>query len=169
MIFWNVFKNSVRLPSKKAMFALNRVGLHIAIIYLFILLALVSLPSVVGYVTNPDAFADINIIFAIVYFFIFYYLPMNILVFLGLSIIAYIGSWTAKWMDRKLHYSLLWKMSAFTVTLPLLLYSGAAFIFPVADGYIALSFLYSFTLLIIMISHYPKRRIKGKTSKSKAD
>ena len=103
MIFWNVFKNSVRLPSKKAMFALNRVGLHIAIIYLFILLALVSLPSVVGYVTNPDAFADINIIFAIVYFFIFYYLPMNILVFLGLSIIAYIGSWTAKWMPLRLH------------------------------------------------------------------
>ncbi|RKQ32957.1 DUF1189 family protein [Oceanobacillus halophilus] len=164
MIFWNVFLNSIRLPNKKALFNLNRNGLDIALIYTLILLLFVSLPSLVDRLLNASGIsADMNILFTLIYFFIFYYLPLAIIVFINLSIIAYIGKVITRLMNRKLHYSILWKMSAFTVTIPFLLYTVIAFVLPVNDIYLFFSFIYTIGLLIKMISIYPKRRNRSKS------
>ncbi|KKE78301.1 DUF1189 domain-containing protein [Oceanobacillus caeni] len=160
MIFWNVFLNSVKLPNKKAMFQLNRVGLDIAIFYILLILFLTSIPSFIHRLTDMDRFgSDMNFVFTLIYFFIFYYLPLTIIVFGIIFITSYLGKLLSKILNRKLHYSLLWKMTAFTITIPFLLYTIISIFFTVDDSYLMIAFIYSAVLLCKMILHYPKRRI----------
>src|SRR5699024_924344 len=159
MIFWHTFKESIKLPSKKAMFTLNRIGMDIVVFYMFILLFLVSIPSFIQQITQVNSYLnDLNIVFPIIYFFIFFYLPLYVIVFTFLSLIAYIGLGITKFMQRKLHYSILWKMSAFTTTLPFITYTIVALFFPINIAFLWLFILYTLILLIKMISIYPKRR-----------
>ncbi|MBY7145140.1 DUF1189 family protein [Virgibacillus sp. NKC19-3] len=162
MIFLQAFLHSIKLPRKKAIFKLNRIGMDITIIYMFILLLLVSIPSLIEQLTVTEGqSADLNFIFMLIYFFMFYYLPMTIIVFLMLSLIAYIATIIAKGMRRKLHFSILWKMSAYTTTIPFILYSVIALLFPVSDMFLLLSLIYTIVLLIMIISVYPKRKVKA--------
>lgn len=156
MIFWNALTNSIKLPNKKAMFQLNRIGLDIAIFYIFILLLITSIPSFIDRLINTE----MNIVFTIIYFSIFYYLPLSIIVFIIIFITAYLGKLVSIITERKLHYSLLWKMTAFTVTIPFLLYTVISIFTEVNNLYLLLAFIYSITLLSIMVMHYPKRRKK---------
>ncbi|MEC5425080.1 DUF1189 family protein [Virgibacillus sp. C22-A2] len=162
MIFLQAFVNSIKLPNKKAIFKLNRVGMDIAVIYMFILLVLVSIPSLIEQLTTMDGqSAELNLFFQSIYFFIFYFLPLVLIVFLLLSLIAYIGSGIAHLMRRKLRYSILWKMSAFTTTVPVILYTLLALIFPLSNTWLWLFFMYSIVFLILIISVYPKRRVRS--------
>ncbi|RIU93360.1 DUF1189 family protein [Oceanobacillus picturae] len=159
MKFRQVFLQSLKLPSKKATFSLNRVSMDIAIIYMFILLILVSIPAFIDrIVENSGVSAELNIAFLIIYFFIFYYLPMAIFVCIGISIIAYIGLGLAKLMERKLQFPLLWKMSVFIATIPFIIYTIIALLFPVDDMLLGAFFVYILIMLFFIISIYPKRR-----------
>ncbi|MBP2078621.1 DUF1189 family protein [Oceanobacillus polygoni] len=159
MTYLHVFLNSIKLPKKKAMFQLNRVGMDTAVIYMFILLGLVSIPALIEQLTATSGLgADMNVIFKFVYFFMFYYLPLTILVFIAICFVAYIGRGLTYIMQRKLRFSILWKMCAFTTTIPFLLYIIISFIIPVRDSYLLLTFIFSIGLLFKMISIYPKRR-----------
>ncbi len=163
MIFWHTFKESIKLPSKQAMFKLNRIGMDIVVFYMFILLALVSIPSFIQQITQANSYInDLNIVFQIIYFFIFFYLPLNVIVFSFLSLIAYIGLGITKLMHRKLRFSILWKMSAFTTTVPFIIYTIVGLFFPINITFLWLFILYTLILLIKMISIYPKRRIRSK-------
>lgn len=160
MVFLQAFLHSIKLPRKKAIFKLNRIGMDITVIYMFILLLLVSIPSLIDQLTAAEGqSANLNILFMLIYFFMFYYLPMTIIVFLVLSIIAYIATLVAKGMRRKLHFSILWKMSAYTTTIPFLIYTVIAFIFPVSDVFLLLSLIYTIVLMVMIISVYPKRKV----------
>lgn len=159
MIFWRTFLNSIKLPQKKAMFQLNRTGMDIAVVYMFILLLIVSMPSLIERIKDAHLFGvDIELFFLIIYFFIFYYLPLTVIVFILLSIIAYIAVGITKLMKRKLHFSILWKMAAYTTTIPFLIYTIVALIFPISDTLLWLSLLYTLIVLIKIISVYPKIR-----------
>lgn len=163
MIFWHVFKESIKLPNKKAMFKLNRIGMDIVVFYMFILLLFVSIPSFIQQITQTNNYInDLNIVFQIIYFFIFFYLPLNVIVFFFISLIAYIGVGITKIMRRKLHFSILWKMTAFTTTVPLIIYTIIALFTPIDIAFLWLFILYTLILLIKMISIYPKRRIRSK-------
>lgn len=163
MIFWHTFKESIKLPNKKALFKLNRIGMDIVVVYMFILLFLVSIPSFIQQYIEASGFMnDLNLVFQMIYFFIFYYLPLTIIIFLFLSLIAYIGLGITKLMKRKLRYSILWKMSAFTTTIPFIAYTIFALFFHISITFLWLSILYTLLLLIKMISIYPKRRIRPK-------
>ncbi|WP_249872286.1 DUF1189 family protein [Oceanobacillus saliphilus] len=159
MTYLQVFLHSIKLPKKDAMFQLNRIGMDVAVIYMFILLAIVSIPELIQRLTASSGFgANLHFIFKLIYFFMFYYLPIAILVILCVSLVAYIGRGIAFFMQRKLRYSILWKLSAFTTTIPFLLYTVIAFIYHVSDTYLVLAFIYTIGLLIKMISIYPKRK-----------
>lgn len=159
MKFRHVFLQSLKLPSKKATFSLNRVSMDIAIIYMFILLILVSIPAFIDrIVENSGVSAELNIAFLIIYFFIFYYLPMAVFVCIGISIITYIGLGLAKLMERKLQFPLLWKMSVFIATIPFIIYTIIALLFPVDDMLLGAFFVYILIMLFFIISIYPKRR-----------
>lgn len=159
MTFWQTFLQSIQLPKKKALFKLNRTGMDIVVIYMFILLLFVSFPDLLHQIMNKDNLSlEIDTFFLIIYFFIFYYLPFVVIIFLLISLIAYIGVGLSKWMQRKLHFSILWKMVAFTTTIPFVLYACLAILFPIRQTYLWFSLLYTFILLIKMISIYPKRK-----------
>lgn len=159
MIFLHVFINSLKLPSKNALFKLNRLGMDIVVIYMFILLFIVSVPSLIQQITTTSGFiSELNLFFLFIYFFIFYYLPLNLIVFSILSLIAYLGKGLAKIMNRKLRFSILWKMCAFSTTLPFILYSIIAIFYSLDNIFLSASILYTLVLLIKMISIYPRRR-----------
>lgn len=161
MVFLRAFLHSVKLPKKNAMFTLNRIGMDITVMYMFILLLLVSIPSLIDRLTaTGGASADMHLLLLLVYFFIFYYLPLTIMVFLLLSLIAYIGTGIARIMRRKVKFPLLWKMSAYTTTIPFIIYTVIALIFPVSDTLLWLFLLYSLLFLIKIITVYPKRKIR---------
>src|SRR5690625_2374435 len=103
MIFWHIFIESMKLHRKQSMFKLNRIGMDIVVFYLFILLLIVSIPSFIQQITQTNSYInDLNIVFQIIYFFIFFYLPLNVIVFSFLSLIAYIGLGITRLMPRKL-------------------------------------------------------------------
>lgn len=162
MIFWEVFLHSLKLPAKKPMFQLNRVDMHIILIYLFFLIFIISLPSFFNQLIHPVGMAEeLNIIFFLIYFFIFSYIPITIAIILYLLLIALVGKWLAKLLQRKLHYATIWKLTTCAATIPFLIYTIIAFIYPVDDVYLLLSGIYIIILIVKMILVYPKRRKKN--------
>ncbi|OZU89450.1 hypothetical protein CIL03_06995 [Virgibacillus indicus] len=159
MIFLQAFIHSIKLPNKKAMFQLNRIGMDITIVYLFILLFLVSIPSLIERLTATSGpGADMGLFFLLIYFFIFYYLPLNIIVLIVLSAVAYIGSAIARLMQRKLRYSIIWKMTAYTTTIPAIIYTITALLVHENDAILWLFMIYILVMLVLIISVYPKRK-----------
>jgi hypothetical protein len=159
MIFLQALIHSIKLPNKNAIFKLNRIGMDITVIYMFMLLAIVSVPSFIDQWAGADNLtASMNLLFFIIYFFIFFYLPLTVIVFIFLSIIAYIAVKIAQVMGRKLRFSILWKMSAYAVTIPSVLYTGIALFVPVSNIFLLISILFIFILLLAIISVYPKRK-----------
>src|SRR5690625_5331713 len=75
---WNSFLHSIRLPQKKSVFYLNRIGMDINVIYMFILLAIASSPALLEQITsNKQASQQLHPFFLFIYFFIFYYLIID--------------------------------------------------------------------------------------------
>lgn len=159
MIFWETFKQCIKLPSKKALFKLNRTGMDIVVIYMFMLLFITSIPALTERLTNLEGVQEqTHIVFLLIYFFIFYYIPLVLIAFAALTILTCICLVITKIMNRKLRFAILWKMSAYVTTIPFLLYTILAFFIPLSSIYLTLSLLYTLVLLIKMISIYPKRR-----------
>ncbi|MCM3740143.1 DUF1189 domain-containing protein [Oceanobacillus luteolus] len=165
MIFIEAFINSLKLPNKTAMFKLNRIGMDIVVVYLFILLFIVTLPQLIIQLRISEGLAGgLPFILKLIYFFMFYYLPLTIAVFIFISILAYIGIGFAKLMERKLRYQIVWKLIAFTTTVPFLIYMLLSSYFPISDRYLFLAIIYSLILLVSMILKYPKRKVKKQES-----
>lgn len=159
MIFWETFLESVKLPSKKALFKLNRTGMDIVVIYMFFLIIIVSIPSLVDQLIYAEGLSkETNVFFILIFFFIFHVLPLNIIVFVSLSLLSLIFLGITKLMQRKLRFAILWKMAAYTTTVPFIIYTLLALYFPIPNTYLWVSLLYTVILLIKMISIYPKRR-----------
>lgn len=167
MIFWNLFIHSLKLPNKQAMFKINRAGMDIMLIYMLILMAIVSIPSFISIRSNPDEMsAQVNIIFQIVYFLIFSYLPLVIILFLLLSGVAFITKGMSKLLHRKLKYSLLWKQVAATTTIPFLVYTIVALIYPINEKWLWLFIPYSLLMMLKVITVFPRRRKKRSGGRS---
>ncbi|GGA70273.1 hypothetical protein [Ornithinibacillus halotolerans] len=161
MIFWQTFLYSVQLPTKNAVFKLNRIPMDITVFYMFFMLFIISIPSLINQLTRSSGLgSDMNIVFKLIYFFIFNYLPLTIIVFLLITFVAYLFTWIAKVMQRKLKLQIIWKMIAYTTTIPFIIYTVVALLFQVNDTYLLLSAFFSSALLIRIISIYPKRRSK---------
>ena len=159
MIFLKIFIESLQLPKKKSVFKLNRIGMDFVVFYMFIILAFVSLPNLIDQMTNSSALnIKIGSFFYLIYFFIFHYLVIVVLIFIVISIIAFIATKIAHSSGRRLHYSILWKMTAFSTTLPFLLYTILAFFYNLNDNFLWFSFIYTFFLLYKIITIYPKRK-----------
>lgn len=149
-----MFKYSVLLPKKSAAFQLNRLGMDTTVFYLFILLALSSLPT---YFEQLAVSEDLNIFFFSIFFFIFHYLVVVLIVFVALSIFAFIGLIITKTTKRRLHFSVLWKTVGSSTTLPLLFYTIIAPFYKLGSLYLAFSIGFIFLILIKVIFIYPQQ------------
>ena len=167
MVFIEAFINSLKLPSKKAMFKLNRISMDYVVFYLFFLIAIMLIPRLVVQLKVSDGLVDrLPIILKLVYFFMFNYLPLTIAVFIFITILAYIGVFIAKLLNRKLRLQIVWKLIAFTTTIPFLLYMLLSAFYPISDVYLLFAMLYSLILLTLMILKFPQRRKKISTNKT---
>lgn len=163
MIFWKTFLDSIKLPSKRALFTLNRTGMDIVVIYMFFLILIVSIPSLIDQLSNTEGVSnDTNIFFILIFFFIFHVLPMNIIIFIIITLLSFIFVGITKLMKRKLRFSILWKMIAYTTTVPFIIYTILALFFSISNTFLWISLLYTLILLFKMISIYPKRRPRTK-------
>jgi len=159
MIFWHTFKTSFKLPEKRAAFTLNRVSMDVVVVYLFILFFFVSIPAFIDQIQNEHLLNfNVELLFLIIYFFIFYYLPLTIIMFGLISLVAYIGKGFTRLLQRKLHYSILWKMTAFSITIPFVLYTVVALFYPISDKLLWFSLVYAMIILLKIITIYPKRK-----------
>ncbi|GAA0437135.1 hypothetical protein GCM10008983_12340 [Lentibacillus halophilus] len=159
MIFLRIFINSLKLPAKQTIFQLNRIGMDYAVLYLFILMLITSMPSLISRMqTAGEPGATMNPLIIIIYFFIFYYLPLTVMVVLLISLMAYIGTKTAKLLQRKITFPILWKITVYTTSLPFILFSVLALFFPLDDSWLALFVPYSLIFLLKIITVYPKRK-----------
>lgn len=159
MIFIQALLHSIKLPAKNAMFRLNRIGMDITVMYMFLLLLIVSIPSLLERLSNPSQSGiTVHIFFLLMYFFIFYYLPLVIFVFVILSAVAYIGVLISRALSRKIRFAILWKMCAYTTTIPFLIYTIIALFIPISDRWLWLFLIYTIILMIKMITVYPRRK-----------
>lgn len=157
-----IFKYSVLLPNKKALFRLNRIGMKMIVTYVFILMLIAASPPLTTFIFTGrlPAENDIPPTLFILQFFFFYYLLVVFIGFLGISAIAYIGLWLRKWLQRKLAYQQLWKMSAFAATVPLLLYTLAETL-AINHWTVVITFLIVWLAIITkMITAFPRRNEK---------
>ncbi len=160
------FIHSIKLPKKTSVFYLNRIGMDIAVIYLFILLIFASTPSFVDQIIHRDTFgSQMNVFFFFIYFFIFYYLILNIIVFSVISGLAYGWMLIARSMKRKLRFAILWKMVTYSTTIPILLFTILSFKFSVHYLFLVASFIFINFILLKIVLIYPRRKhFKGKSS-----
>ncbi|MFD1416203.1 hypothetical protein [Oceanobacillus jeddahense] len=161
MKFIKILKESFLLPQKKAMFQINRIAMDKIMIYLFILFMVVSLPELVSRLTNWTGLGgEMNIIFQLIYFFMFYYLILSILLLGIISLIAYISKGVVHLANRKLYYGTLWKLTACSVTVPLFIFTLISFIWSIPDWSLFIFFIYPLLLVTRMIFLYPQKRVR---------
>ncbi|GAA0335555.1 DUF1189 family protein [Oceanobacillus oncorhynchi subsp. oncorhynchi] len=161
MKFIKILKESLLLPQKKAMFQINRIGMDQIMIYLFILFMVTSLPELIVRLTSWSGLGgEMNIIFQLIYFFMFYYLILAILLLGVISFIAYLGRGIVRLANRKLYYGTLWKLTACSLTLPMLVFTLLSFIWSIPDWFLFIFFIYPVVLLIRMIFLYPQKRVR---------
>ncbi|TMN22256.1 hypothetical protein [Lentibacillus cibarius] len=159
MVFLRIFLHSLKLPSKQAVFQLNRIGMDFTVIYMFLLMLLISTPSLVDRLSTASGTDEnMNVLFFLIYFFIFFYLPLTIMAFLFIALIAYLGTSLAKLLRRKIRFPILCKLTVYTTTIPIMLYTVTALLFPLDDLWLSLYMLYSLVLIIKVITVYPKRK-----------
>ncbi|WP_047980143.1 DUF1189 family protein [Ornithinibacillus contaminans] len=159
MVFWETFLHSIQLPRKQSVFKLNRIPMDITVFYLFILLFLALFPTFLHQVTeNTGLGSDMNLVFQFIYFFMFNYLPVTIMLFVSITVLAYIFTWIAHLLHRKLKLQILWKMIAYTTTIPLLIYAILALFNPVSNGYLVFMIVFTSVILLRVITVYPKRK-----------
>ncbi|TGB02002.1 DUF1189 family protein [Halobacillus salinus] len=153
--------NSFRLPKKEAMFRLNRKGITHTIGYLFLLLAVLFLPDMIGTIIRLESdLTEVSRGLYLAQVFVFYPLLIIFLIIVGVSIFAGAAMVMKNVMGRKLAYQQLWKMSAYASTIPLIL-SVLLKNLAVSDWISAVLFIGIFTFLIFrMIRIYPKAPTK---------
>ncbi|HEX6923583.1 MAG TPA: DUF1189 family protein [Bacillales bacterium] len=151
------FKLSLQLPKKEALFRLNRMKMSTVMVYLFILMFIASVPGGVKFVLT-DHSTNVPPTLFVLQFFFFYYLLFAFIGLMGLSILALVGLWISKSLRRKLTYRQLWKMSVFSVTIPVFLYTLAESIWP-DNGFILIIFFgLALAILTKMIGVFPRRQ-----------
>ena len=156
---WNSFSHSLKLPQKKSVFYLNRIGMDITVIYMFILLAITSIPALLDQMaSNKQSTLQLHPFFLSIYFFIFYYLVITITVFCIISLIAYVWTFIAKLLQRKLRFAILWKMVAYSTTIPFILFTVISFFYPVSYYFLFITIIYIFIILFKILLIYPRRK-----------
>ncbi|MCA1024224.1 DUF1189 family protein [Halobacillus litoralis] len=122
MEFFDSLMNSLRLPKKEAMFHLNRKGITQTIGYLFVLLLVLFLPDMVfSMIYLETSVTEVSRGMYMVQFLVFYPLLIVFLILVGVSIMAGGALLLCRVLTRKLSYQLLWKLTAYASTLPLIL------------------------------------------------
>lgn len=159
----HVLKLCLMAPARQAVFQLNRVKTKNFFGYILFLLVLVFLPSGIGLIADSldrGRFAQEYLIILILY-------PSIVLLFgiLGISFLASLGLMFRSLTGRKLVYPLLWRMTVYALTYPVLIFTVLE-LFDITLPYVSVLLLAVFIFVYFrMILVYPKARKKGSVNK----
>lgn len=152
------FKLSLLLPSKKAVFQLNRIKTQDFFLYILLLHLLLGLPGAVSMLIDFIKKGEMDgslLLGATLY-------PFLIVTFgiVGISSLAAVGLMITTVLKRRLVYQLLWKMAMYASTTSIVLYTIIdlfGMINWVVNSLLLLLFLFTLTKMILV---YPKMKTK---------
>ncbi|ALC84958.1 4-hydroxy-3-methylbut-2-en-1-yl diphosphate synthase [Bacillus sp. FJAT-22090] len=161
-----LFKASLHSPKKIAAFRLIPIGKVMQ--YIFIYILLITSISFVQFI-NGISIQQANMEGLLEYFqeiqwllypfsFIFLFVLNTLLIFVRISIFAYVGVIILSLLKRKGEYRHLWRSTLFASTIPMLISVVVAF-FNISTGYIQF-FIYFVTLVYLFLAckYYPIKR-----------
>lgn len=148
----------LRLPDKAAMKRLNKLEMRNTLLFLLLLLFIVALPIEINLLLD-DSYKESNIPqnIYVIQVLLFYPFLMLFLGIAGISVLAGLGVGVSKITHRQLKFQFLWKMCAFALTKPIIIFAVANLL--IGAHWIVnliVSVLLFYTILR-MIFHYPKR------------
>ncbi|HET7628451.1 MAG TPA: DUF1189 family protein [Bacillales bacterium] len=160
MTMGRIFLDGIRLPQKQAMFRLNRVRMGKTIAYFFLLMILVSLPEAVRFILapHPELDEEIPLTLFILQFSVYYYLLFVFVGLLAVSVSAGFGKLFSTAAQRKLTYQQIWKVTAFALTGPLLLFTCAQSFGWQSSLLLLLLFLLTLSIVFRIILHFPRKQ-----------
>lgn len=161
-----LFKASLHSPKKIAAFRLIPIGKVMQ--YIFIYILVITSISFVQFI-NGISIQQANMEGLLEYFqeiqwllypfsFIFLFVLNTLLIFVRISIFAYVGVIILSLLKRKGEYRHLWRSTLFASTIPMLISVVVAF-FNISTGYIQF-FIYFVTLVYLFLAckYYPIKR-----------
>ncbi|MDF2066320.1 DUF1189 family protein [Bacillus sp. Cr_A10] len=161
-----LFKASLHSPKKIAAFRLIPIGKVMQ--YIFIYILIITSISFVQFI-NGISVQQANMEGLLEYFqeiqwllypfsFIFLFVLNTLLIFVRISIFAYLGVIILSLLKRKGEYRHLWRSTLFASTIPMLISVVVAF-FNISTGYIQF-FIYFVTLVYLFLAckYYPIKR-----------
>ncbi|WP_142255402.1 DUF1189 family protein [Bacillus sinesaloumensis] len=154
----STFIDSLRLPNKAAMKRLNKLEMRHTILFLLSLLLVIALPIEINLLLD-DSYKESEIPqnIYIIQILLFYPFLMLFLGIAGISVLAGIGVGVSKLVHRHLKFQFLWKMCAFALTKPIIIFSVANVL--IGTHWIVNTVIYVllFYTILRMIFHYPRR------------
>ncbi len=154
-----IYQNVLRLPSKEAVFSLNRVGVKGLLLYLssIILVCMLQMQSTLISETVLQPQQD-QVGTYIIQSLLLSFSYSAILIFSGISIIASILLLVVHLMKRRLTYQILWKTTAYSFFLPFILSLLVDILFEMSMvSFLVFAVVLSFILMKIVFL-YPKRK-----------
>ncbi|WP_188208198.1 DUF1189 family protein [Alkalibacillus aidingensis] len=153
-----IFKNSLRLPNKQALFSLNRENMRDTMVYILILIFILCLPDAVRIIYNfMTGESSVPTDVFIVQFTVLYPLMIIFLMVAGVSLHACTAYVIRSLSKRKLAYQQLWKMTSYALTIPILLLITFRMLTIEQTWINLIPFIVSHLLLYKMITVFPKR------------
>ncbi len=156
---FSTLSDSWRLPEKTAMKRLNRLEMRNTLVFLLLLLFILALPIEINLLLD-ESYKE-NDIPQNVYFIqvlLFYPFLMLFLGILGISLVAGVGVAVSRLVHRQLKFQFLWKMCAFALTKPIIIFAVANLFIGTHWVVNAFVFILLFYTVLRMIFHYPKRK-----------
>lgn len=156
----NIIKLSAKLPNKQALFALNRVPMRDTLVYLFCLFFVLFLPYTITNMIEvyQNAISKSQLVLQVILFYPFF---MMFLVIISISFLAVFALILRYLLGRKLAYQQLWKMTAYAILWPFVLYQVILFL-PISN-YLGVTVCFVIYLIMMwqMIVIYPRNRKKS--------
>ncbi|WP_238389625.1 DUF1189 family protein [Virgibacillus sp. MSP4-1] len=154
---FTALKNSFLLPEKKALFRLNRISMRNTIVYISVILFLLFIPDVLQMILHfedaeiPRSMYALQLM--VIYPFLIIFLAVS-----GISLLAGVSFLIKVLLRRRLAYQQLWKMTAFALTIPLLLHVLLKYTVDYSFMINGVPLLVLYFLMYRMILVYPQRR-----------
>ena len=166
MNLFQLFQASLHSPKKIAAFRLIPIGKTMQ--YIFIYISIITLISFFKFLSGlsiqqanvEDLIEYLQDIKWLIYpfAFVFLFVLNTLLIFVRVSIFAYIGQLLLSLLKRKGEYRHLWRTTLFASTVPML-FSLVVAIFHWSSGYLQLIiYLTTFVYLFLALKYYPIKR-----------
>ncbi|WP_442600159.1 DUF1189 family protein [Neobacillus sp. D3-1R] len=152
MNLFDLFKNCLSLPKREAVLRLNKVEMKTTFYYFFLLMLVWIFPMELKlfFENKSDSVSPVLILYP--FFMMFYAL-------IGISLFTLLGWGLSKLFQRKLRFPLLWKMTTFSLTIPIIFWTISNLMIEnnkIVNVIVIVMILF---YMVKMILVYPKRKI----------